>query len=512
MGVVINFFDYYKKPDIPLEATALLDIGRFERPSIYEFLRSLPQGASFEGVELPDSFAFNASSYQDSTIIDKQTLEDYLQQEAIGILPFMRRAAQHPDAHNLNEFYNRLTIDIHSHDMLFLLVDLVNEDDSIGIDELRSLSLWLIKASPDRLGVCAGLLLLGLAEPKSCDKEFLMLLGSHEAFTLFAFIVLMEIHPNEQHDYIAWELARKTHGKGRLFIMDRLVGTNNNEIRHWLLCEGYKTACSQPICALKCATKCGLVHALEAFEPDDKLLLAAAGILAVLMRPDEDGDYLIAFFIQGTKALSLLLDSAADAAIKDVTLFKNLLCIKSLLEEEHQEKWQNLERLGWSLEFRQKTILAINHMARRQGWKAQILRKLQFGDDLEFVSAAEAAPFLHIDAWPYYFERQRTIPQMNYWSILFDTDNDQFFDAALLLAENQILLPWLNQENLIESPEWSPFICDLLKTVLEKLHQFPRRGEKWLDLALMAPDRLCHNLAVNILAKWKNLSVDTQKY
>lgn len=506
MGVVIDFFDYYKKTNDDVSANSLPFICGFERPSIFEFLKTLPHGISFEGVELPDSNIFAESEYIDNGIIDKQTLEDYLLQEAMVILPFMRRAARHPDYTNLSEFYNRLTIDLHSHDMLFLLIDLVNEDDTIGLDELRALSLWLITNSPDRLGVCAGLLLLGLARPKPCDKEFLMLLGSHEAFTLFAFIVLMEIHPNEQHDYIAWELARKTHGKGRLFIMDRLVGTNNNEIRHWLLCEGYKTACSEPICALKCATKCGLVHALEAFEPDDKLLIAAAEILAVLMQPDEDGDFLIAFFIQGTKALSLLIDCVEEAIIKDITLFKNLLLIRSLLADEKADKWQNLERLGWSLEFREKMVFAINQLARRQGWKAHILRKLQFGDEAEFANASKAAPLMHIDIWPYYFERQRAYPEMNYWSLLFCTDNDQFFDAALLLAERQVLSPWLATDH--SQQKWSPFIYDILKIILEKLPMFPRRGEKWLDLALMAPDKQCHRLAVNILAKWQSLKSD----
>jgi len=88
--------------------------------------------------------------------------------------------------------------------------------------------------------VAAGIVLLGLAGDAR-DRELLLLLGTLEELTLYAAVALQRSQPDR--DQAIYALARRVDGWGRIQAVEQLRGTQDPEIRAWLLRAASETRC-----------------------------------------------------------------------------------------------------------------------------------------------------------------------------------------------------------------------------------------------------------------------------
>jgi len=104
--------------------------------------------------------------------------------------------------------------------------------------QLRQIGRWLAEYGTRRNAVALGILLLGLAGDHR-DRDLLLLLGSLEDLSLYAAVALTRSQPDR--DQALFDLARQVAGWGRIQTVRRLAGTQDPQIKAWLLRHGSVT-------------------------------------------------------------------------------------------------------------------------------------------------------------------------------------------------------------------------------------------------------------------------------
>lgn len=133
--------------------------------------------------------------------------------------------------------------------------------DSIPAGELYKFAMYAVTKSCDTECVKFGLSILELLNIRDNEeiKAIVTVLGLSEEFTLFSvFVMLGWSDGNEKIAY----LARMTHGWGRIHAVERLE-PETDEIKTWLLREGYKNVVLPAYSALTCWNKSGAAELLR---------------------------------------------------------------------------------------------------------------------------------------------------------------------------------------------------------------------------------------------------------
>lgn len=146
-------------------------------------------------------------------------------------------------------------------------------------ERLRQIGRWLAEHGTRRNAVALGILLLGPAGDHR-DRELLILLGSLEDLSLYAAVALARSQPDR--DRALFDLARRVSGWGRVQTVRRLAGTQDPQIKAWLLRDGFRNRIMDEYLAHVAATTGGLYAALSAPPVDDELLDGAGDILTAL--------------------------------------------------------------------------------------------------------------------------------------------------------------------------------------------------------------------------------------
>lgn len=145
---------------------------------------------------------------------------------------------------------------------------------------VREIGRWLAENGTRRGAVALGIVLLGVAGDTR-DRSLLLLLGALDGLTLYVAVALLRSQPDR--DRAVFDLARRVVGWGRIHAVERLTGTQDPEIRAWLLREGFRNAIVHEYLALIAATTGDLADALASSDPvDDELLDGAGSILFAL--------------------------------------------------------------------------------------------------------------------------------------------------------------------------------------------------------------------------------------
>ncbi|MFE3000280.1 hypothetical protein ACFXG4_35430 [Nocardia sp. NPDC059246] len=145
--------------------------------------------------------------------------------------------------------------------------------------DLRSLARRLLENGTRRNAVALGIVMLGVAGDHR-DRELLLLLGSLEDLTLYAAVALANSQQNR--DTAVYELAQRVDGWGRIHAVERLAGTQDPEIKNWLLRTGFRNRILNEYLAHLAATTGDLHTALLAPDVDAELLDSTADLLAAL--------------------------------------------------------------------------------------------------------------------------------------------------------------------------------------------------------------------------------------
>ncbi len=260
------------------------------------------------------------------------------------------------------------------------LLESVSDEE---VDRERLRARWLATGAPDREPLKAGIALFGLF-PANDARELLLALGRHEEFTLYSAVALLDTEDGPERRL--YELARRVSGWGRIQTIERLAGTQDEEIRAWMLREGYQNTIMYEYTAYTCATSGDLADALKSPGPDEALLKGGADILSALIDGRGGPAEGIDEYEDGPEATELFLGHLRDWRVD----FERLVAvdeIKRFLEEEGEARDP---ALGWA----QRRGVLLEHVGAihsHPGWERRVRRALASRDERELHIAAQAA-------------------------------------------------------------------------------------------------------------------------
>ncbi len=159
----------------------------------------------------------------------------------------------------------------------------------VNFNKLYELVHWLVINSPDREVIKFSLAILGRFNTP--QTELFLLFGMHEEFTLYSAVALQNTlsSPIDAENALL-TLAKRVTGWGRIHLVERLAKNPSQEVKNWLLREGYKTSVMYEYLAYTCATAGDLQTALAQPSVDIALLVATGEMIEALIMggPAED--------------------------------------------------------------------------------------------------------------------------------------------------------------------------------------------------------------------------------
>lgn len=374
------------------------------------------------------------------------------------------------------------------------LLPSVIEDDGLDHERLHALARWLATGAADREPVKCAIALLGIYQGGE-DRDLLLTLGRHEEFTLYAAVALG--NSEEDGELSLWALACLVTGWGRIQIIERLAETKDEQIKAWMLREGYRNDIMDEYTALVCARTGDLLGALRRPDSDEKLLKGAGSILTTLVRgrggPAED----IGSYPEGAEAAALYLRHLQTREL-DLEDFVSACAIEQFLCEESGEAHD--PALGWPPR-REALLELVGAVRSRPGWEEKVREGLRSDERQTFWTATQAAQALGLDTWEVYFERVKR--GEDDWYYVMQTDDPARIDRVIELAEGMLPLDEIATgpaTDLGMGTEYSNHSA--LDFVLQDLRRFPGKGWRLISAGLRSPVVRNRNMAVHALAAW----------
>jgi hypothetical protein len=298
-------------------------------------------------------------------------------------------------------------------------------------------------------------------------------------------------------DLTLWSLACLVTGWGRIHIIERLAETSDEQIKAWMLREGYRNDIMQEYTALICAKTGELLAALRRPEPDDKLLTGAGSILTALIAGGDDGPFAgMESYEDGAEATELYLRHLQARDI-DVDGFVDINTIEEFVKEHASELNPTS---GWGQ--RSESLLSLTKaILTRPGWDQKVCEALNSENDQTFWPATQAARVLGIDAWEIYFERLKRGEDR--WYFALQTHDHERIDRVIKFAEETLPLQTIASgptEALGVGPEFR--YHSALDSLLQELRRFPGKGWPLIQAGLQSPTVRNRNMAIQALAAW----------
>jgi len=384
------------------------------------------------------------------------------------------------------------------------LSERIVEERAIPPHAVHGIARYLVEVAADREPLKLGLALLGLvAQPE--DEELLVVAGSHDEFTLFAAVALMQSQPDPLP--ALWRLARRVHGWGRIHVIERLARIDElpDALRDWLLCEGYRNDVMIEYTALLCAQVGRLQVALDRESVSDAILDGAGQILSALLTTggpaatmDDYGD--------GAAVLSAFLHHVErrPARLFDFGVIRGLL---DWLDDE--ENWPERQARGFSAEWRRELRERCSAFLSRPSWPTLVTQGLSSSDRQMFFQAEQAAHSLGIDCFDAHFAwltSNHESRRSHYYSLMQDADPARI-DRVLAFAERDLDLSTIAtgpSRALAMGPAFAQH--NALDFILQALDRWPGRGVLLVRAGLRSPSIRNRNLALSVLLAWPKTS------
>lgn len=245
----------------------------------------------------------------------------------------------------------------------------------------------------NRNSVKMGMAILGLCNNKQVI-DGLKILGLHDEFTLYATIAISNILDDSVIEL--WDLAKKVDGWGRIQLVERLTAMKlTDEVRDWLVLDGYKNSIMLEYLAFPCAVEGRLDEKLEAEKIDLPLFNAAADILVALINAEASKG--IMDYLSAVDAVKDFVRHAKQHA-NDVSAFVALITVKEFLERLHADMGK-VEGSSWEENSISDCLIDINEIVGRGGWDVLVAEALTSEDNLVYGYAKQAAEVLGMDIW-----------------------------------------------------------------------------------------------------------------
>ena len=413
---------------------------------------------------------------------------------AASVFGSLKRATRVASVTNLQRLYDSVATNA-TIDYVDPFLELLVNDATLQTGRVHQFAKWFAQTAPDREVVKWALATLGVVSRDEVD--LLVTFGRHEEFTLYAVVAVKNSasHPGR----VMWELARQVKGWGRIHAIEHLAGTEDSEIKRWMLREGYDNSIMLEYTALTCATSGGLLEALSEEAVDDELLKGAGEIIDALIAGDGGPATGISDYTDGATTV----DAYLGHVLRRQGTLEQFLVVDGIRRmcTDTERDWSVLAGYGWTPERREEIHRQAERFLDREHWKTVATTGLESPDTSVFETAVRAARTLGIDTWDHQFRRLLAGEDRWYW--VMQTDDDERVERAIALALERIPLTEIATgpgDELGLGPAFRHH--SQLDFIVQDLKRFPGKGLALVHTALRSPVIRNRNMALNALAAW----------
>ncbi len=420
------------------------------------------------------------------------------------LVKLITRIAQKGDAQSKSDFYKEVT---ENESVIGVIDEFLEQlvERSLPIEpHLYHYANSLATKTKNRDAVKFGIAMLGLCQNKE-PVEDLRVLGLHDEFTLFSSVALLNLSDDLVNDL--WHLAKQVDGWGRIQLVERLVKLElTDEIRDWLVLEGYRNEILYEYLALTCAQNGLLNEKLKRDTISNDLFVSAGEIIVALM--DEGPARGMSGYLEAPETLE---NYVQHAKVQDLSIvdFMNLHRIKDYLEDA-PGKVETLKH--WKQDELSDLLIDISTVLHSQDWTAEVYRGLQSADSFEYWNAKQAANKLGIEIWETVWSKLKQNPlDFSLWYDVTTNAQGGAVEEVIDFALNHLPLDELGtgpKDSLGFGDDFQKHSA--LESVITLLADYPGKGEALILVGLDSPTTRNRNIAIRVLDKWKagNWSVE----
>ena len=413
------------------------------------------------------------------------------------LVSLIKKIAKNGDNQSKSDFYREIT---ENESVIGIIDEFLQKlvQSSLPIEpHLYNYANKLATKTNNRNTVKFGIAILGLCQNKK-PIEDIKILGLHDEFTVFSTIALSNLSDNLVNDL--WELAKQVDGWGKIQLVDRLAQMElNNEIKDWLIFDGYKNNIMYEYLALTCAQNGMLNEKLKTENISDELYSSASDIIIALM--DEGPAVGMSGYNESSETIENFIRHSKTRNL-NISNYITLHRIKDYLEESLED---NETLKNWNQNDLSNCLIDINVLIKSKDWKEEVKIALMSTDNIEYWNGKQAAQKLGIDIWDSVWKKLQQNP----------LDSSAWYDVTANAKENNVdevidfAIKNLPLEFLGSGPKDSMGIGDdfqkhsSLDSVITFLENYPKKGEKLILVGLDSPVTRNRNMAIRVLDKWK---------
>jgi hypothetical protein len=340
-----------------------------------------------------------------------------------------------------------------------------------------------------------GIALLGICQAKDLLSEILKL-GLHDEFTVYSAVAIM--HSAEKPNELLWDLAKKLDGWGKVRIVDKLAELDiSEEIREWLILEGYQNSVMDEYLAFTCAVNGKLNERLLPETISKKLFTSSGGIIDALINggPAEDiHDYekpaeLIANYLRHAQKMN--------ESLRDYLVVRS---IKDYLKDLDENK------ADWSKEMVDNSLSICKDILSNKKWKKKAEEGLYSDDNYIYWNSKQVAGFLGINTHVAVWDRISNNPtDYSLWFDVANQANNETIDKIIDFADKNIPhkdMATGPRDSMMIGPEFQKY--NALDTVITMLERFPGKGKSFILAGLDSPMTRNRNMCLRVLSSWGN--------
>ena len=364
----------------------------------------------------------------------------------------------------------------------------------VNFNKLYELVHWLVLNSPDREVIKFSLAILGRFNTP--QTELFLLFGMHEEFTLYSAVALQNTlsSPIDAENAL-FTLAKRVTGWGRIHLVERLAKNPSQEVKNWLLREGYKNSVMYEYLAYTCATAGDLQTALAQPSVDIALLVATGEMIEALIMggPAEDmHDY-----EAGANVCLCYLAQLAQHQLTDINTLRILQIMQDFVVNQIDDSYPN-----WNDDIKAKLKTTITDLIQQEHWLPLVKESLQTNDQSLFWVATDVYTRLGYDAWDARFEHQKRY-QNDQWFYLMQTDDNRRIEQVITLAKQQNDFSLVATGPALEYGLGMEYqVHNVLDFILQELNRFPGIGEDFILIGLNSPVVRNRNMALKAIEGW----------
>lgn len=331
---------------------------------------------------------------------------------------------------------------------------------------------------------------LGYAKDEASIGEIITF-GKFDEYTLFAIESIKRIK-NDFESYV-FEIAKDVHGWGRLFAIDALNHTQEEEIQSWILHEGFRNNINIQYTALTAARAGKMVDQLKADSPSAETLVSIGEIIESLaLQGPIDG---LEGYENAFEATKLYLDHTV-GNYDHIQHYGSYFALYSFVNNPHFD-WSAISMYGWTKEIRQQLSLLLgDELKNRKGWYP-LCKVPQIGSSYYYEHYRLAADQLDIDLGDADFDHLKykghTLKQ---WERVLESSSA--IEDIVDYAYKSLALDALRNEECIVDQH----LITVVSSITEHLSLYPGYGDKFLS-AVIHSSYLKHRLmAIITLSQW----------